>query len=132
MSAFKAVRLLSPTLVTQIQPTAPDIDQLKVLPFLPATVLEHLKEELPTYLAKASVVASSDRSIDSLEWWKNNGTKLPYWSQAAQWIFLVQPSSAAAERVFSILNRFSDAQTNSLEDYVESTVMLQYNKRNNF
>lgn len=40
MSAFKAVRLLSPTLVTQIQPTAPDIDQLKVLPFLPATVLE--------------------------------------------------------------------------------------------
>ena len=100
MSAFKAVRLLSPTLATQIQPTAPDIDQLKVLPFLPATVLEHLKEELPTYLAKASVVASSDRSLDSLEWWKNNGTKLPYWSQAAHWIILVQPSSAAAERVF--------------------------------
>ena len=33
--------------------------------------------------------------------------------------------------IFSILNRISDNQTNSLEDYVESTVMLQYNKRKN-
>ena len=54
-------------------------------------------------------------------------TKLSYWSTAAQKVFLVQPSSAAAERVFSILNRFSDTQTNFLEDYVESTLMLQYN-----
>ena len=28
-------------------------------------------------------------------------------------------------------NRISDIQANSLEDYVESTVMLQYNKRKN-
>ena len=44
---------------------------------------------------------------------------------------LLQPSSAAAECVFSILNRISDKQMNSLEDYVESTVMLQYNKHKN-
>ena len=44
--------------------------------------------------------------------------------------FLVQPSSAAAERVFSVLNNsFGANQTNSLEDYVEATVMLQYNNR---
>ena len=45
-------------------------------------------------------------------------------------MFLVQPSSSAAERVFSILNQFSDIQTNSLEDYVESTVMLRFNNKN--
>ena len=134
MPAFKAARLFSPTLITRIQPTAADIDQLKDLPFLSASTLEHLKEELPTYIAKASVLSSlSDCNslIDILEWWKSNSTELLYWSKAAQWVFLIQPSSAAAERVFSILNRFSDTQTNSLEDYVESTCMLQYNKRKN-
>ena len=53
-----------------------------------------------------------------------------YWSSSARMVFLVQPSSAAAERVFSMLNRsFGDQQRNSLEDYVEATNMLQYNKR---
>ena len=40
---------------------------------------------------------------------------------------LVQPSSAAAERVFSILQRFTAQQQSSLEDYLELSVMLQYN-----
>ena len=31
--------------------------------------------------------------------------------------------------ILYLLIRISDTQTNSLEDYVESTVMLQYNKR---
>ena len=39
---------------------------------------------------------------------------------------LVQPSSAAAERVFSILQRFTAQQQSSLEDYLELSVMLQY------
>ena len=46
-----------------------------------------------------------------------------HWSQVAQWILLLQPSSAAAERVYSILNCISDKQMNSLEGCVESTVM---------
>ena len=42
-------------------------------------------------------------------------------------LLLVQLSSAAAERVFSILNScFGDDQVSSLEDYVESAVMLRY------
>ena len=40
---------------------------------------------------------------------------------------LVQPSSAAAERVFSILRRFTAQQQSSLEDYLELSIMLQYN-----
>ena len=42
-------------------------------------------------------------------------------------ILLVQPSSAAAERVFSLLqNSFTQRQF-SLEDYIETSIMLQYN-----
>ena len=45
-------------------------------------------------------------------------------------IVLVQPSSAAAERVFSMLNSsFSEQQESSLEDYQQLAVMLQYNYR---
>lgn len=42
-------------------------------------------------------------------------------------IFLIQPSSAAAKHVFLQLNRFNDTQINSPEDYIKSSVMLQYN-----
>ena len=67
---------------------------------------------------------------DITEWWRNNEVSLPNWSAAAKKALLVQPSSAASERVFSLLNNcFGSKQTNSLEDYVEGTIMLQYNNR---
>ena len=41
----------------------------------------------------------------------------------------VQPSSAAAERAFSFLNSgFNDQQEQSLQDYIEASAMLRYNK----
>ena len=43
---------------------------------------------------------------------------------------VVQPSSAAAEKVFSILNRsFNDTQNSALQDLVETSVMMQFNNR---
>lgn len=43
---------------------------------------------------------------------------------------LVQPSSAASERVFSILVRmYGKQQVPCLEDYKESGVIMSYNKR---
>ena len=53
---------------------------------------------------------------------------LPNWSSICKSVLLVQPSSATAERVFSILtNSFTDRQEHSLKDYIETSVMLQYN-----
>ena len=55
---------------------------------------------------------------------------LPNWSSTCKCVLLVQPSSAAAERVSSILsNSFTDRQEHSLKDYIETSVMLQYNCR---
>ena len=43
---------------------------------------------------------------------------------------LVQPSSAAAERVFSLLvTMFGDQQHETLEDYIEAALMLRVNNR---
>ena len=42
---------------------------------------------------------------------------------------LIQPSSAAAERVFPLLkNIIKDNQARALEDYIETSIMLQYNR----
>ena len=63
-------------------------------------------------------------------WWKRHANDLPHWSKAYKMILLVQPSSAAAERVFSILsNSFSDTQRSSLEDCIETSIMIQYNNK---
>ena len=42
----------------------------------------------------------------------------------------LQPSSAAAERVFSLLNNsFKEQLYSSLEDYIDTSIMLQYNAK---
>ena len=125
VAAFKAARLFLPHKVDQMKPDALAIDALKAFPFLDnVTVLDGLKRELPTYLAKA---ADTSPSIEPLHWWKNNSEHLPNWSAAACKVALVQPSSAAAERVFSLLScSFGTQQDLSLQDYVECSLMLQY------
>ncbi len=125
LSQFKAMRYFSPTRIQELQPIASDIDSLSAIPFFNDTgVITGLKEELPAYLARANGV----NLPDICEWWKNDKTALPNWSDAAKKSLLVQPSSAASERVFSILNNtFGPKQNNTLEDYIESCIMLQYN-----
>ena len=127
VAAFKAARLLNPHKVAEMLPTAIDIDKLSIFPFVTITMLANLKVELPSYVAKAVGV---DARLCWLEWWKRNCVTLPHWSALARQVVLVQPSSAAAERVFSLLSSsFGDQQTNALQDYIETSVMLQYNKR---
>ena len=126
IKVFKASRLFSPSKVFEIKPTASDIDNLKDIKFLnDSLIIAGLKEELPTYLVKVDDISSM---IDILEWWKRNEAALLHWSAAAKKILLVQPSSAASERVFSLLdNLFGFKQNSSLEDYVETSILLQYN-----
>ena len=103
------------------------IDSLSAFPHLNnQSILHNLKVELPTYLALAQDVSP----YDTLTWWKGHSQELPYWSTAAQNVVLVQPSSASSERVFFSLlkSTFGPQQDYSLQDYVESSLMLQFNK----
>ena len=97
-----------------------------MFPFL-KDKLEELKRELPLYMAKADGVSPE---LDKLEWWKNQQLELPNWSSACKTALLIQPSSAAAERVFSLLNNsFKESQTSALEDYIETSLMVHYSGR---
>ena len=128
LSVFKQARKFDPSRICDMHPNAEDIEDLCIFPFLNSdSIIHELKSELPKYLAAAEDVAPT---ADKKSWWKRNEEVLPNWSGACKKVLLVQPSSAAAERVFSILsNCFTDRQEHSLKDYIETSVMLQYNSR---
>ena len=88
-------------------------------------MLSELQEEFPKFMALVDGI-SPEYSV--LNFWRDNTATLPKWSETAKNIMLIQASSAAAERVFSLLNNsFGDQQLSSLEDYLEASLMLQYN-----
>ena len=125
LSVFKVCRFFNPHKVQEMQPDASSLDELSIIPFLNTKIISNLKEELPSYLAK---VADISPDICPLMWWKANASDLPHWSSTTSNILLVQPTSASSERVFLLLNNsFSDRQDASLSDYVEASLMLQYN-----
>ena len=127
--AFKAARFFSPSKISELQPTSLMINDLQVFPFFDSEIIENLKSELPAYLAAAEDVSGT---IDTICWWKSHAGELPHWANAFRYVVLVQPCSAASERVFSLLsNTFSTQQEGALEDYIQLSVMLQYNHRPN-
>ena len=122
---LSAARLFSPQKAHTMQPRATDLDSLHSFPFFSDDHIERMKDELHVYLYKC---ADTDDAFCPLEWWRRNGEEIPNWSVAAHNVLLVQPSSAAAERAFSLLKAsFHEQQDNSLQDYIESSLMLQFN-----
>ena len=88
-----------------------------------------ISERLSNYLAAAQDVIMPCEE-DKVKWWRQQSENLPHLSSAVMKVLLVQPSSAAAERVFSILNSsFNDSQEHALVDYLQACVTLQYNNR---
>lgn len=61
-------------------------------------------------------------------WWTLMRGDLPEWSIVVSCAVLLVPSSAGAERVFSMItSMFDDDQDGALEDYKEASLMLRYN-----
>ena len=65
-----------------------------------------------------------------LTFWSTQGKKMPTWREAAKIVFAIPPSSAASERVFSLLKAmFGEAQDSNLADVIQAALMLRYNTR---
>ena len=55
---------------------------------------------------------------------------MPAWRKAAKIIFAIPPTSAASERVFSLLEAmFGKDRERALSDLIQAALMLRYNKR---
>ena len=103
---------------------------IETFPFLDSDeIINGLKAELPDYLAAAEDVSVLNEE-QKVEWWHRQEERLPRWVTVVKQVLLIQPSSAAAERVFSILKAsFNEQQDCALVDYIQASVMAQYNKR---
>ena len=85
-----------------------------------------MQAELPNVLAACEDVTR----VSICKWWKAHEGTFPIWTAVLKKCLLVQPSSAAAQRVLSLLeNSFSKNQAKALEDYIEGSLMLQYNHK---
>ena len=108
-----------------------------ITPLRALGMLDDLKKELPLYFVAAQAAPAFDKtcvadySTAILRWWKINGGSFPAWATAARIVFAISPSSASCERVFALLkNLFGDAQLATLSDYLQASLMLNYNHRN--
>jgi hypothetical protein len=128
VEAFKTARLCDPAAVRLLAPNRQKLDALEAcFPFITVGMVEDLEAELPGYYAAASGVTST---VSVLEFWRINLSNLPAWCRVVRLVAHLCPSSAAAERVFSLFkSAFTDAQDCALEDLLESTLMHQYNTR---
>ena len=86
--------------------------------------IEGLARELPQYIAATQdvVIKCGGKKV---ECWKVHEEGIPNWSSAVKKVLLVQPSSAAAERFYSLLSSsFNEQQDHVLSDYFQASVML--------
>ena len=125
---FKAARLCCPVQVQSQAPTAASLEEFRNFPFITDDTIANLACELPLYLAAADGVTVSCEN-DKLTWWPAHKESLPNWASLVKTLLLIQPSSASAERAFSLLaNAFGPQQETVLQDYLEACVMIQYNR----
>ena len=114
------------------------VDELaKMTPLATHNLIPGLLLELPNYLLAAATCPGFDRTdikafTDGvLLWWKHNNPKFPTWAIAARIVFAITPSSAASERVFSLVKcMFGKDQLSSLGDQLQGSAMLRYNRHN--
>lgn len=94
---------------------------------LSTTLLAQLQDELPTYKALAQDL---DASTLPSKFFCTFGLRLPAWKSVFALIGLELPSSAPAERGFSIFQQFfKGLPKEALQDLIEMSVMMRYNHR---
>ena len=130
LMAFKAARLFCPVSVQWLRPTDASVESLRAFPFLDSDeIINGPKAKLPDYLAAAEDVNVLNEE-QKVQWWHRQEERLPRWATAVKQVLLIKPSSAVAERVFSILKAsFNEQQDCALVDYIQASVMAQNNKR---
>lgn len=129
LQAFKFARFFCPFQVQSLHVDAVAIEELRRFPFIDDATVAALQGELPAYLA-ACADCRHVNDAERVAWWRDREQLLPHWASVAKKIMLIPVSSAAAERVFSLLKAaFSEQQDAALGDYLQASLMLRYNRR---
>ena len=128
MRAFKAARLCYPVQVQVLRATAAPLEEFRDFPFTNNATIANQARELPQNIAATEGVTGTCED-DKVSWWAAHRDTLLFWSAIVKKLLPIQPSSATAERVFSLLSSIFKAQQDSVpQDYNEASVMLRYNR----
>ena len=95
---LRHVRFLNPARPQSLQATL--LNDLSKVRFLNPTAVKELKDEFPIYIASTKDITTEIGPKDAFRWWRMQSNSLPKWSKFTKKIACVQPTSAAAERVF--------------------------------
>ena len=121
-----AVTNVTPSFVDELCASIPSLNGLA-----PA-----LKAEVDAYRVAARSAPTMDhKDVKAFtaavrSFWRTHGTKMPTWRKAAKIVFTIPPTSAASERVFSLLEAmFGKDHDAALSDLIQGALMLRYNKR---
>lgn len=133
VKVFKGCRMWNPYLFSLLIPedykevNVQLVEQdLHLIPCLDATERAALVSEIPVYAAISRVFRSD--TDDWQPFWRDHRSQLPNWSKALKKLAVFVPSSAAAERVFSILNgEFKSTQEAAMRDTLEASLLVRYN-----
>ena len=100
---LKAARYLVPCRAVELGLNATLLDELKIMKVIQRgkISIHSLVQELPQYLAACDGISLS---ANVTIFWTERATLLPNFYALLCWYCLIQPSSAAAEGVFSLLN----------------------------
>ena len=103
VTLFRRARYFDPMAVQDLNLTAENVRSLRIFPFLDSDrTIEALQAELPAYIAAAdgTDITEDDKKV---RWWSLRQNDLPAWADAVRKVLLIQQSSAASERAFSLL-----------------------------
>lgn len=94
---------------------------------------EELRRRLENEVATLKPILEdlSDPNLKIGQFWKLHQDVVPAWAECAKRFLLLQPSSAAIERVWSMFSNFFDpgSENSPLMDYICAFLMLRYNYR---
>ena len=96
-------------------------------------LLADLEWDLPLLLATAHGFTADHGSVDDFTEsvpgrYRNPSGEIGAWAEASLIAFSFTPSSAAAERVFSLLEAFFGSnQDMTLADFIQGSMMIRYN-----
>jgi hypothetical protein len=109
-----------------------------VFGFISSAEVIELQREIPRYselssqdlIHETSPIKRAERIV---KWWGVHAHQLPTWSSIAMRVFSLPTSSGSSERAFSLLNSLvSEHEAMSLSDKTSATVMLNFNRKENF
>lgn len=144
IKVYVACRLADPAAIVEADDFDLFVTAMKSLNYFSQPVIDGMLSEYGTLLilCRNHVAAWEQREIKPNEsayqvqlegivsFWKKNYSKLSKLSEWARYVFTLPTSSAAVERLFSMLKlSFTSLQNASLEDYIKLALILRYNGR---